>query len=120
MNDLRTVMVGVLLLGSHLAGPGALSAGQDESPAERFVLSLQGTVRREDDDDESLPIIEVDLGGSRINDARLGKLAGLTQLKTLFLDRTRVTDAGLKELVALQSLERLDLAYTQVRGGGLT
>ncbi len=59
------------------------------------------------------------LAETRIGDAGLVHLEGLTRLQELHLDHTEVTDAGLKRLAALPSLEILDLKGTRITDAGL-
>lgn len=61
----------------------------------------------------------IDLGLTQISDAGLEHLAGLTDLKWLFLERTKVSDAGLVHLKSLTQLERLHLDGTQISDEGL-
>jgi len=59
------------------------------------------------------------LAETRIGDAGLVHLEGLTRLQELHLDHTEVTDAGLKRLAALPKLEILDLKGTRITDAGL-
>jgi hypothetical protein len=54
-----------------------------------------------------------------VTDEQLKHLSGLKSLQTLDLTSTPVTDAGLKELVGLKSLQSLSLAQTEVTDAGL-
>jgi hypothetical protein len=54
------------------------------------------------------------LAGSRISDAGLKQLSGLTSLSYLDLAETPITDAGLAHLRPLQSLRSLDVRNTRV------
>ena len=63
-------------------------------------------------------VVEVRLSGTRITDAGLADLKGLTSLQTLELPR-QITDAGLEHLKDLTSLHNLDLRNTQVTDAGL-
>jgi hypothetical protein len=44
------------------------------------------------------PVISVELSGTKVTDAGLEHLKGLTQLQQLHLDGTKITDAGVKKL----------------------
>ena len=66
------------------------------------------------------PIVRVGLVNSKVTDAGLKKLAGLTQLRELILFNTKVTDAGLKHLAGLKQLRVLFLVGTKVTGKGKT
>ena len=65
------------------------------------------------------PVILVDLAYSKVTDARLGYLTGLTRFKWLILIDTKVTDAGLAHLAGLTQLERLWLDGTGITDAGL-
>jgi hypothetical protein len=56
---------------------------------------------------------------TRIINAGLEHLEGLTELKCLHLASTPITDAGLEHLKGLTALEELGLAGTQVTDAGL-
>ena len=57
--------------------------------------------------------------GTKVSDAGLKHLKGLTQLRRLDLDRTKVSDAGLEHLKGLTQLRRLDLGDTKVTDAGV-
>jgi hypothetical protein len=61
----------------------------------------------------------VDLSGTRITDAGLVHLQGLTKLESLDLGGTQVSDAGVVHLQGLAKLDSLDLSETQVPDAGL-
>jgi hypothetical protein len=65
------------------------------------------------------PIIAVDLHHSRVSDADLALLQGLTTLRTLNLHGTGISDAGLAHLSGLSGLQVLYLNGTAVSDGGL-
>ena len=56
---------------------------------------------------------------TKINDAGLEQLKGLTSLRELKLNSTSVTDAGLNQLNGMKQLNKLGLASTKVTGAGL-
>ena len=64
-------------------------------------------------------IVGVNVANTKITDAGLVYLEGLTKLRTLNLSRTEVTDAGLECVRGLTELNSLDLGYTKVTGAGL-
>ena len=64
-------------------------------------------------------ITSVYLVATRITDAELAQLQGLTNLRQLDLDSTQVTDAGLAHLKGLTGLQELYLNKTQVTDVGL-
>jgi Leucine-rich repeat (LRR) protein len=60
------------------------------------------------------------LPSTQVTDAGLAHLAGLAQLRELWLDNTQVTDAGLQHLAGLLQLELLSLNNNHVTDAGLT
>ena len=56
---------------------------------------------------------------SKVTDAGLVHLKGLTELQTLQLANTKVTDAGLVHLKGLTKLQKLELYNTKVTDAGL-
>src|SRR5262245_8347776 len=71
----------------------------------------------------SLPAPETPFGlvlsRTKVTDAGLEELAGLTTLRALGLADTEVTDVGLRQLVGLQHLQVLDLSFTWVTDEGV-
>ena len=63
--------------------------------------------------------IAVVFSGTRITDAGLVHLKGLTKLELLYLVDTQITDAGLVNLKGLTKLELLFLFDTQITDAGL-
>ena len=61
----------------------------------------------------------VDFTRTKLTDAGLKELAGLTSLQSLNLGSSQVTDAGLKGLAGLTSLQSLGLHGTQMTDAGL-
>lgn len=59
------------------------------------------------------------LNSSRLGDATLLRVGGMTSLKRLRLDETQITDAGLMDLQSLDRLIYLSLSGTQVTDAGL-
>jgi mono/diheme cytochrome c family protein len=64
-------------------------------------------------------IYSLNLAGTKVTDAGLAPLAGLTNLRRLHLEKTGITDAGLVHLKGLANLEYLNLYGTQVTDAGL-
>ena len=96
----RTVSVSgaLLALAFALLLAGRLSAGDDDTKAEKSINSIGGKVVR-DDKATGKPVIVVDLTNTKVTDAGLKELAGLKSLQTLRLSGTAgVTDAGVAEL----------------------
>ena len=65
------------------------------------------------------PIDSVAFYNTKVTDAELVHLQGLTQLRTLFLDDTGVTDAGMERLQGFTQLQKLGLSGTPVTDAGL-
>ncbi|MCY2995297.1 MAG: hypothetical protein NTY19_46660 [Planctomycetota bacterium] len=61
----------------------------------------------------------LDLSSTKVTDAGLIHLEGLTQLQTLNLGSTSITDAGLAHLKGLTKLQELDLSSTKVTDAGV-
>lgn len=68
---------------------------------------------------EVLGLYELNLGSSKIKDADLANIAGLTNLNRLYLENTPVTDAGLVHLKGLVHLTYLNLYGTPITDSGL-
>ena len=64
-------------------------------------------------------LLELDLSGTRLDDAGASRLAALKRLRCLNLGHTRVTDAGLVHLAGLDQLEKLYPDGCRVTGRGL-
>ncbi|MFL5342767.1 MAG: sigma-70 family RNA polymerase sigma factor [Gemmataceae bacterium] len=65
------------------------------------------------------PVVEVELGNTRVGDGWLARLGALPDLQRLYLHNTPVTDAGLAHLTCLPKLRGLTLASTAVSDAGL-
>jgi hypothetical protein len=61
----------------------------------------------------------LDLSSTKVTDAELEHLKGLTHLRTLNLGSTSITDAGLAHLKSLTKLTELDLSSTKVTDVGV-
>ena len=59
------------------------------------------------------------IGGNEINDTGLAHLKQLANLERLFLDKTQITDVGLGHLKSLANLKTLGLAGTKVTDAGI-
>ena len=64
-------------------------------------------------------LLELNLTGTKVGDAGVEHLKGLTHLVNLDLNKTRVTDAGLKYLGRLERLFSLKLTETGISDDGL-
>ena len=69
--------------------------------------------------DEGYDVVIVDLSATKVTDAGLVHLKGLTKLLLLSLNNTKVTDAGLAHIKGLTNLKRLFLGLTKVTDAGL-
>ena len=105
-----------------VAGP--VTAQEESPPAPKpesrsdvtgEIKKLGGRVRV----DKNGSVVEVGFFGTKVSDAGLEHLKGLTNLRFLFLDETKVTDAGLEHLKGLTNLQGPWLAKTKVTDTGL-
>lgn len=83
-----------------------------------FYLGKEGKVEKASEAPHRT-IIAIDLHGTKITDADLEQLAGLTSLRRLNLYGTKVTDAGMKHLSGLIGLQTLYLNDTGITNAGL-
>ena len=65
------------------------------------------------------PVIKVDFRRTKVTDDGLVHLAGMTELRRLYLKNTRITDSGLEHLKGLTKLNQLDLRSTKVTDVGV-
>ena len=72
-----------------------------------------------DDPVEVLVVREVTFYSTKVTNAELGHLKGLTNLQVLTLGNTQITDAGLERLKGLTKLETLYLGGTKVTDEGV-
>lgn len=91
-------------------------AGRDEAVA--LIEKLGGEVGY-DEESSDRPEATVRLTGTKVTDAHLVLLKGLTSLENLDLRDTQVTDAGLEHLKGLTNLTFLGLSGTKVTDAGL-
>ena len=64
-------------------------------------------------------VAEIDLDGSKTDDAGLERLKDLPRLTNLFLEHTNITDGGMVAIGGLPQLEYLRLSHTRVTDVGL-
>ena len=66
-------------------------------------------------------VVRVSLADTKITDAGLVHLKGLTELQSLSMGGvgSQITDAGLVHLKGLSSLQTLDLRFTQITDQGI-
>jgi hypothetical protein len=87
----------------------------DHTPTSRAGNRLAGLKKR-----FSVPSLpKPERYDTRVTDAGLRELVGLSNLQSLNLCRRAITDQGLKELTGLKNLRALYLAGTQITDGGL-
>jgi hypothetical protein len=89
---------------------------QEKAIAEIQKLGGKVTI---DKDKPAKPVLEVHLSGTRVTDAGLEHLRGLTELILLNLMNTQVTDAGLEHIKGLKNLQTLNLTGTKVTDEGV-
>jgi hypothetical protein len=65
-------------------------------------------------------LTHLDLNWTEVTDAGLARLNAVPNLKRLFLHRAPITDAGLAQLRKFPKLERLYLGFTRITDDGLT
>jgi hypothetical protein len=110
------------LIGLFLVLPHPELRAQDgKVERDRAVAEIQklgGTVEL-DRRSPGMPVIGVNLKHTRVLDASLEHLKGLTDLEKLLLQDTTVTDDGLVRVKGLTRLEVLELGRTKVTDKGL-
>ena len=103
----------------RLAGTVAIDGRVPSHPA--LVVDLHQT--RASDDDlamfEGQAVRSLNLYGTKITDAGLAHLTGLSDLQTLNLNDTAIGDAGLESLRGLPRLRELSLFHTRITDAGL-
>lgn len=112
----RRAFVGVL----HLVAALALAitgCGGGVSPEQKAALakiqSLGGKVNYEEGG------YTIDLNGTAVEDADLGVLKDIANVKRVYLKGTVITDAGLEHLQKLSGLDRIIIERTLVTPDGL-
>ena len=111
-----SLVIATLGAGQGLGEPGS-EMGRDEAVA--AIRGLGGEVRCDETSPER-PIVLVDLVETDVVDADLVFLKGMPHVRTLYLNGTRVTDAGLQHLKGLTSLETLrSVRLPAISAGGI-
>ncbi len=114
--------VALALVATALVTPALLLRGQDgkaeQARAIAEIKRLGGTVEV-DSKRPDLPVIGVNLKHTKVIDASLEHLQGLTRLEILSLKETGVTDDGVVSIKGLTRLEVLELGRTKVTDKGL-
>ena len=102
--------------------PEKPQAKVDEPPVQTDdvdpVVSLKELGAQIGQDDQGR-VVELYLSSTKITDAGLVNLKGLSNLQYLGLDNTKITDAGLVNLKGLTELRRLNLVDAKVTDAGL-
>ena len=94
------MLVGLLVVASNAVGEDKVAKRSDaEKKAIAAIKKLGGEVTF-DEKKPGKPVISVKLNNTKVTDAGLVHLKGLSKLQTLFLQGTKVTDAGVKKLQA--------------------
>jgi len=134
---MRVLLAVLLVAGTGVAddGPSSFDEGTtpvqvrtdaigstDDPPAASgdasAVAALKKLGARIKQDDQG-NVVELNLSRSKITDAGLLHLKGLTGLQTLSLYRTQTTDVGLVHLKGLTKLQSLNLQLTKITDAGL-
>jgi beta-lactamase regulating signal transducer with metallopeptidase domain len=102
--------------GDKVTAIGKERVYQDVKKAVAEIERLGGDFQ---EDGEPARIVSVNLSSTKLDDEALARLAQLTDVHTLALNRTRITDAGLKHLKDMKQLQWLELEGTPINGSGL-
>ena len=95
-----------------------IQANDTEGDAVQVIEKMGGRVERAKVD-AGMPIVRVQLNGTKATDAALAHLKKFPALQILDLRGTQVTDAGLRQLEGCKTLIYLGLDFTQVSDAGL-
>jgi formylglycine-generating enzyme required for sulfatase activity len=98
--------------------PPPVAAPAATADAVALIEKLGGKYRQ-DFSVEGKPLIEINLLSKPVHDDDLRAFAGQAHLQVLILGDTRISDAGLAHLKGLTSLNRLDLGTTDITNVGL-
>ena len=96
----------------------AQTVKESQDAAVAAIRKLGGNVTF-DEKSPGKPLVSVDLMDSKVTDAGLVHLKGLTKLQSLSLISTKVTDAGLVHLKGLTKLQSLNLSFSKVTDAGV-
>jgi hypothetical protein len=110
-------LVGMLLVVTQ----SMLRAQDDKAEQDRAIAEIKklGGKMEVDSKRPDRPVIAVNLKRTKVMDASLEYLRGLTRLEKLYLEETQVTDGGLDYLKGLTNIEALELGRTKVTDKGL-
>ena len=113
------MLLGLLVVTSNAVGENKVVERSDaEKKAIAAIKKLGGKVTL-DEKKPGKPVISVDLNYTKVADAGLVHLQGLTKLQTLRLIASNVPDAGLVDLKDLTELQVLWLYKTKITDTGL-
>jgi len=117
---MNRIAVAMHVLNLSLAVAVPARAAEPNPQAAKAVAEIEKLGGRVTIDENSpdKPVIGVDLEHTRVTDAGLEHLKGLSKLQTLDLQGTSVTDAGLEHLRGLTKLRSLFLYGTKTSGAG--
>jgi hypothetical protein len=104
------------------ASPMIVRAQDSKAKQERAIAEIRklgGKVEVDTKHPGPPVVVAVDLKHTRVIDASLEHLKGLSQVEILFLKDTAVTDEGLVSVKGLTNLEVLELSRTKVTDKGL-
>ena len=110
------VLLAMLLVGVTGCGGGSSSPAQTADADPVAALEKVGAKFKRNGQGE---VVEVSLEVTKITDAGLVHLKGMTELQKLNLSRSNITDAGLMHLKGLPNLQNLSLFGTKVTNAGL-
>ena len=112
----------MVLVGMFLVVTQPVLRAQDKDAAkERAIAEIKKLGGRVEVDGKrpGMPVVEVDLKHTKVVDASLEHLKGLTALERVFLKETTVTDSGMVYIKGLTNIEVLELSRTKVTDKGL-
>lgn len=118
MNRLAASMLVLGLSLVLIASDWAAEVNPEQAKALAEIENLGGKVVI-DKESPDKAVLAVDLRKTKVTDAGLEHLTGLTKLQLLKLGSTKVTDAGLEHLRGLTNLQSLVLCGTKVTDAGL-
>jgi mono/diheme cytochrome c family protein len=109
IKDLEALGVAVRPIAMNLGWQDVNFLGQRGQAVDKALVPLRGLVG----------VVDLNLAGTRFQDADLVNLEGLTNLTRLHLENTPITDAGMVHLQGLANLTYLNLYGTAITDAGL-
>jgi hypothetical protein len=119
MAKLRIATICLLFL---IAGSSCLAA-EPTSEQAKAIAEIEkhgGIVRLLDNGPDGPAFAILWRNSSNVTDADLAPLSGLTNIRSLDLQRSNITNAGLEKLKGLTKLQTLILSHTNITGAGLS